>query len=58
MPLSPPKKRVEPMVVLTCQVPPDIVKAILAEAQREERTRSDVVRRIFKSHFADKAVTV
>lgn len=48
-------KRKEPMVVLTCQVPPQIVECILAEAAREDRTRSNVIRRILKAHYADAA---
>ena len=49
MPLPP--KPAEPMTVLTCQVPPRIVQRILAEAARDDRTRSYVIRRILKAHF-------
>jgi hypothetical protein len=57
MPL--PKSKEPPMVLVTCQVPPHIIEAIQAEAIREDRTRSNVIRRILKAHFeaADKAVT-
>ncbi len=44
-------KPAEPMTVLTCQVPPRIVDRILAEAARDDRTRSYVIRRILKAHF-------
>jgi hypothetical protein len=51
MPIPLPKPELPPRTILSVQVPPRLAECIQAEARKDDRTPSYIVRRILAAHY-------